>query len=246
MVKSNLDKDKEELIKVIKSAPNYQVLYEGLGKVVDKRRELSRYIWLPESSSHPELLIAQEVTDQGYTHKKTNKILEKADSFMPTPDLLAEFLRTCKSGKAYDGNKDKIPKGRLDKILEERGERRNPWRLEHLDHQYSLNKKGQLQVTYHKFLDGKINLVTELLDPETLMKDRLPGISLDSYLGNPTSQGLPRKSVKEGSLWYWFPRKNNVAGFNADADGAYLYCIGGASVSGDSLGVRRAKIFSKK
>ncbi len=245
MANSNLDRDKKELIKLIKSSPNYGVLYKGLGKVVDKRRELSKYVWLPETESHPDLLIAQEVTDQGYTHQRTKEILEKADSFMPTPDLLAEFLRTCKSGKAYDGLKNRVDNKMLDKILEERLKVRNPWRGERLDHQYSLDKEGKLQVTYHKFVNGKLKLVAKILDPETLMEDRLPGISLDSWIENPTSQGLPRKSVKKGNLQYLNPRDGYVAGFGAGSDGVGLGCVRGPRDSIDSLGVRRAKIFRK-
>ncbi len=246
MANSNLDRDKKELIKLIKSSPNYGVLYKGLGKVVDKRRELSKYIWLPETESHPELLIAQEVTDHGYTHQRTKEILEKEDSFMPTPDLLAEFLRTCKSGKAYDGLKNRVDKKRLDKILEERLKVRDPWRGERLDHQYSLDKEGKLQVTYHKFVNTKLKLVTESLDPETLMEDRTPGISLEKGIENPTSQGLPRKDIKKGDLRYWHPREDRVAGFYADADWVVLGCDSDAQGSDSGLGVRRAKIFHRK
>ncbi len=246
MAVSNLDKDKNELIKLINSSPNYGVLYKGLGKVVDKRRELSKYVWLPETDQHPELLIAQEVTEQGYNHQRTKEKLEEADSFMPTPELLAEFLRTCKSGKAYDGLKNRVDKKRLDKILEERLKVRDPWRGERLDHQYSLDKEGKLQVTYPKFVNGKLKVVTEILDPETLMEDRIPGISLEKWIENPTSQGLPKKDVKKGNLRYLNPRDGYVARFDACSDGVDLRCAGDPQGSYDGLGVRRAKIFHRK
>jgi hypothetical protein len=55
----------------------------------------------------------------------------------------------------------------------------------------------------------------EKLDKNTLMEDRTPGISLDSWLSNPTSQGLPRKNVAEGDLHYWSVSDGLVSMFKA-------------------------------
>ena len=246
MVNSNLDKDKKSLIKVINSAGDYPALLEGISKLVDEKRELSRYLILPETSSHPDLLISsEELTHYNKDWKNQKKALKQEDSFMPTPDELAEFLKLLKSGQAFDGNGQKVGPKKLEQILHKIITPEN-YRSENLDHIYSI-KDNKLFVTYHKFdSSGKLIKVTEQLDPDTLMEDRNPGISPDNWIKNPTSQGLPRKSVKKGRLNYWYPVEGRVAGFDAYPDSAVLDGFGDASDSSADLGVRPAKIFLKK
>ena len=72
------------------------------------------------------------------------------------------------------------------------------------------------------------------------MKNKTPGISLESWLQNPTKQGLPNKDTKSEDLFYWFPLSDNnsVARFDADSDGADLNCYWSPSDSDSVLGVR--------
>ena len=74
------------------------------------------------------------------------------------------------------------------------------------------------------------------------MENKIPGISLDSWLKNPTKQGLPRSNVAEGDLSYWHPRDQSVAWFDANSGGADLNCGGrNPSYWVSDLGVRAAK-----
>ena len=79
------------------------------------------------------------------------------------------------------------------------------------------------------------------------MKDKLPGISLESWLNNPTSQGFPRKNVKKGDFYYYAPLKNNnsVVRFYANSDRSRLDCGGNPQCSSSTLGVRRKKFSSE-
>ena len=145
-------------------------------------------------------------------------------------------LRLTKSGDAYDGAGNKHDPKRLEKAFKEITEIRNNWRSEWLNHSYS-QKEIEMFVTYHKFVNGKLKKVTELLDPDTLMEKRTPGISLEDWIENPTSQGLPRKSVKEGRLCYWQPTKGCVSGFDSFLGGYVLDCNWNFLVSYSELGV---------
>ena len=89
--------------------------------------------------------------------------------------------------------------------------------------------------------DGTSQQVTEPLE-DCLMRDKTPGIDLDYWLNNATSQGLPTQNIPDGDLWYWYPAIGTVAGFSVDSGGAVLYCVRFPQYSDSSLGVRRAKI----
>mgnify|MGYP001607946582 FL=1 len=50
-------------------------------------------------------------------------------------------------------------------------------------------------------------------------------ISLDSWLGvGATSQGMPKPEIPKGDLYYWNPRENRVARFDAYSYRAFLNC----------------------
>jgi hypothetical protein len=86
------------------------------------------------------------------------------------------------------------------------------------------------------------HIVTEPLDPNTLMEDKLPGISLESYASAPTSQGFPSLSTKDGEIVYYHPETDKVAGLYADSDGVYLVCGRDPRYSGAALGVRECRV----
>ena len=114
---------------------------------------------------------------------------------------------------------------------------RHPYRACWLN-AFFIEKEGRIYLQKYNF-DG--STVDEKLDSDTLMKDRR--ISLEDWLSNPTKQGLPKESVREGSLYYGLPMKNSVARFFADSVRARLFCGWGPTGSGPGLGVRRAKFF---
>jgi hypothetical protein len=77
---------------------------------------------------------------------------------------------------------------------------------------------------------------------ECLMENRIyPGISLDNWLKNPTSQGLPRSKISEGHLDYSYPRNNTVAKFSAVSYMTDLSNSEPPTVGDSNLGVRAAK-----
>ena len=245
----NLDEKSkaEEAVKLIKSLNNISYI-NLISREIEKKIELTDYIILPETRNHPDLLIAKNKSHENKKWFQAQGLLKQEDSFMLTPELFAEFLRLLKSKRElFDGFGNLITEQNIkERILEEILEIRNPWRAEGLDQKY-LRGHSKLFVSYHKFdSSGKLIQVTEQLNKETLMHSRTPGISLDDYVENPTSQGLPKKIIKEGGLWYWPPIENNVAGFFVCADWAYFNCSTDPNVSDANLGVRKAKIYQKQ
>jgi hypothetical protein len=163
---------------------------------------------------------------------QTQKILHKEGRRMPT---IPEFVEFSKYLKSKEG-KSKIKNA--DKILDEVYTVRNPWRSEWLDADFKVKSKG-LYVNYHVFENNNIVQKTEQLE-ECLMQDKEPGIDLDSWLANPTKQGLPKTNCKAGKLYYYFPRSDNnsVAGFNANSDRANLDCGRDPDSRNAGVGVR--------
>ena len=174
------------------------------------------------------------------------------DSFTLNPRQYLDFLALLKFGNAFYADGKKADKDVLDNILDEIITKRNPYRAEWLDADFKVIKGKGLFGSKSLFINYNHKLVGNDLAPEKselleecLMEDKTPGIDLDNLLINSTKQGLPKKNISSGSLYYWYPRSDNnsVAMFNADSDRTWLYCDGYPSSSDGGLGVRRAKIF---
>ena len=263
----NLEKAKERINKMAEDfkgdktlKPILRDFLMNLEEVIQKK-DPSNYLLLPQNKDHSDLLvtltrlaygsevqtIAEELklrlgnNDQGFigdiTFEKAKKLCLGLDGFMTTPSYFVEKLKLLNSGKAFDGAGRNLSSSKANQALNDITELRNPWRAEWLNHKYSQKDSG-IFVTYTKFVNGKLELVTEHLDEDTLMEDKTPGISLDDWVNNPTSQGLPRKDVKKGSLYFWKPRENSVAGFGAGAGWVGLYCFWDHAGSYSALGVR--------
>ena len=149
-----------------------------------------------------------------------NESLKKSGLGMQIP---LEFVELLKYAKEND-----------EELYNEITQVRNPWRAENLDAYFERRKNGMYILTHNK-------TKAEKLDPETLMEDRTPGISIESWLKNPTKQGLPRKDVEAGDLFYLYPRNVTVARFSANGGRAYLDCGGDPSDKSGDLGVRAVK-----
>ena len=138
----------------------------------------------------------------------------------------------------------KVDLGLLKKIWDDITEIRTPWRAEWLNVKFSkkpynflIGLSNQHLITYDKIMDnGDVKQVTEELDQDTLMQDKL--ISLEEWLKNPNSQGLPGKSISDGNLYFYHPKDNSVARFDAYSSRASLDCFGNPSYSNSGLGVR--------
>ena len=109
---------------------------------------------------------------------------------------------------------------------------RNPFRGEWIDAYFEKRKDGMYVLTENKTR-------IEKLDEGTLMEDKK--ISLDSWLDNPTKQGLPKKEVEKGNLVFWHPRNNSVAAFYADGVRSVLDCNRDPAFSNSCLGVRAVR-----
>ncbi len=168
----------------------------------------------------------------------------KAPSLEETTDYLRLlYLGSQGKIKVYDVSGKQIESKQCEKYLVDVVKAKNPWRAEWLDADFKTKGK-ELHINYHVFdKNGKIIQKSEVLDKNTLMKDKTPGISLENWIENPTKQGLPSNKTKLGNLYYWYPRddNNSVARFSANTGRADLYCGRYPSFRVSGLGVRAAK-----
>jgi hypothetical protein len=184
-----------------------------------------------------QLYVSKERVHLGKNWFECHKLLNKEGLRMPTIPEFVEFLKYLKSSNNRE----------YTKICNEITEVRKPWRGEWLDADFKVVNE-EICINYYHVLDSNRTLIpkdSEILDKNTLMEDKTPGISLEDYLdNNHTSQGLPSKNVKSGDLYYWCPRSDNnsVAGFDAGSGGAILRCGRWVPSGRDSnLGVRAVR-----
>lgn len=197
----------------------------GVKYSILKSEDKSDFIYVPSIK----LSIAKERTLLGENWFDAQRELQSRNQKMLTVPEFVEFLKYTRENHRN--------------IYNDITEVRSPWRAEWLDAYFKVQGKN-LVVNYHVFdQDGNIVKKSEILDKDILMKDKIPGISLEDWLENPTKQGFPNKKTKSGDLYYWYPRSddNSVAGFNAYDGGADLYCPRNPSNRSSSLGVRAAK-----
>ena|SRR3989344_8957744 len=195
------------------------------------------------SYSYPDLLVSTDKCLFDKNSYEQHEALHKKNSFMLHPRQFVDFLNLIHTGKAYDGNGKKISAEKLDSVLGEIINARNPWRSENLDAYFNVENNA-MNITYYKLNDnGNFEKVTELLQ-DCLMKDKY--VDLGDWLKNANEQGLPNKNIKKGNLFYEYPIADSVARFGAYSDWAGLNCDWNPSSSSSSLGVRFAKIFQRK
>jgi len=115
---------------------------------------------------------------------------------------------------------------------------RKQWRIELLD-AYFIEKKDGF------YISTKNKRNTEKLKP-TLMEEREHGISFDSWLKKPNSQGLPRPDIEgpntnKDKLNYWSPKNNTVACLELNPEGiSTIHCdLNPFSANRDVFRVRR-------
>ena len=174
--------------------------------------------------------------NERWTDCTTPQLLAIDRGYMPTIRMYVDFLKLIKSGKSFDGDGRKINPARLRELYEEIAAVRSPWRGEHLDAKF-----GSGVITYHLIeKDGSARPVTESLG-DCLMENKLPGVDINSLLRTANKVGLPTSKTKSGSLYFWHPRENAVAGFDADSDRAVLICGRDPVIRDSALGVRVAR-----
>ena len=192
------------------------------------------------------LNLSLQNNDQGFigkiNHEQALSLNSNLNDMTLAPRYFADFLWLLFQGsqgkiKVHYANGKQADQSKLETYLKEIVEVRTPYRAEWLDAIF-----GDNTIAYNKITNNGLKKITEQLDNDTLMENKIPGISLESWLKNPTIQGLPRKNIKEGDLYSWMPINGYVARFFAGSSRAILDCDGVPTSSGTGLGVRRAKI----
>jgi Zn-dependent metalloprotease len=213
-------RNKEDFDKLVKLADAIGIPY-----IIPSRESIkSKYLTIPSI----ELDVSKEKILFNKNFSEQQEALHKENTKSLTPNEFREFLKVAK--------KEDL------ELYNEITQIKSPWRAEYLDAYFKVEGKN-LVMKYHVFENGKIVQKSEILDKDTLMRDKTPGISLDSWLENSTKQGLPLKKTESGSLYYRAPEKDNnsVACFDAFGGGASLGCSWDPACRDSSLGVRAAK-----
>lgn len=205
------------------------------------------YIILPGrkhgSYEYPDTLVEMQKSHFNKNWTDTHEGLAKEGAYMLTIRQFVDFLNLLKSGNAYDGKGKKVEGKKLNSILNEIVEVRNPYRAEWLDAYFKV-VNGVLRMDYeHRFVNGKLEPLRKEDLASCLMESKTPGIDLYDWLANANYQGLPPVNVKKGKLYYYKPGKDNnsVAWFYANSVGAGLNCNGNPSYADSDLGVRRSR-----
>ena len=192
------------------------------------------------------LEIAEEKTHLGKNWYEVHEALAKEDSRMLTIPEFVNFLNYLRENPSRENTQ----------IYKDITQAKEPWRAEWLDAYFEKRKDGLYvltgnQANFEKGEDGLYVLTGNQANPEklenVLMEDQTPGISLDSWLKNSTSQGLPRLNIAKGNLNHYYPKKGGVAQFVAYPDGIDLHCDLDPSArdTGPILGVRAAKVIGR-
>ena len=207
-----IEVNQEDLERLNQLKIPYQ-LKEEISRVENSK---DNFIYVPSVN----LYVARERTHQRKNWHESHKSLAQENSRMPTIPEWIEFAKYVRENAP--------------EVYEDVTAVKNPWRAEWSDAYFEQREDGLYILTGNK-------TKAEKLDEATLMEDRTPGISLDSWLENPTNHGLPRKNVKKGNLYYWHPRNGIVARFDADSDRTGLFCDRFPSDRVAYLGVRAVK-----
>ena len=184
--------------------------------------EIENFIYVPEAN----LYFARERTHLGKSWNDTHELLKQEKLYIPNVGqrnlrmpTLPEIVKSLNYFKTNEPE-----------MFEELTAVRDPWRVNHIDAYFEKRQNGFYVLTQNK-------TKAEKLDEDTLTKDRAPGISLDEWLKNPTSQGLPKSDISDGDFYYLFPRDGAVARLGADSGWACLNCNWDPDNVGSSLGV---------
>ena len=195
---------------------------------------LQDYILLEGTNKYQDTFISTTRSFQDNNWNKTHELLHAKNLYMPTIRHFVDFLKLLRTGRAFNGNGDRISSSQLDAIYKEITEVRDPWRSEWLDAKFEDN----IVYYHHRIQQGSLQpVISERLDPYK-RQDKTPGIDLEYWINNSTSQGLPLDNTPGGNLYYWHPRNGAVARFIASSVRAYLICDGDPWYSVSSLGVR--------
>jgi len=208
----------EDLMRLKKLGIKYKLKEED--KPIRTRTEDKEgFIYIPSMN----LYVAKERSHLRKNWHEAHEALLEEDSKMLTIPEFANFLNYLKEKPSRENTQ----------VYNDITQLTSPWRAEWLDAYFEKRKDGFYVLTGNKATAEKLETA--------LMEDRTPGISLDSWLKKPNSQGLPRSDIAKGNLNYCYPRDGTVAEFVAYSDGIDLDCDGDPSATESVFGVRAAK-----
>ena len=172
-------------------------------------------VYVPEAG----IYFAKKRTHLNEDWNQTHLSLASEKTRMPTIEEFRKSLKYFKTSKDRE----------LQTLYDEIAQVKSPWRANWLDAYFEKRKDGLYVLTGNKTKPEKMEAC--------LMSDKTPGINLESWLSNATSQGLPKPEISDGDLYYWHPLENRVARFSAGSDWADLDCNWGPDDRFSDLGV---------
>ena len=211
-----------------------------------------QYIILPTKThgkyTYPDMLVAMDLTHLGKTWYDTHKLLAAEGNKMLTICQFVDFINLIKTGRAFNGAGKPVDKRRLDTIIDNIMTVRNPVRAEWFDAKFEsrggfAGVGNKMYINYNHTVDAAGNIKlgkTEQLEPY-FESDKKPGINAEQWLRDASIYGIPKPNIATGDLYYWHPRNDHVARFDAYSGGAYLSCDGDPTDSGARLGVRASR-----
>ncbi|MFZ5955778.1 MAG: hypothetical protein ACOYT4_05110 [Nanoarchaeota archaeon] len=190
-------------------------------------QELEGFIYIPSIN----LYVAKERSLNGKNWNEAHEELQKQGNRML---IIPEFW------KFIDYLKNEYPdRAEAQKILEDIFKVGN-WRAEWLDAHFEKKGKDLYVNYYHEFKNGKlIPKCSEKLE-SCLMEDCYADLNSINNQGLLTQKSSQNYILGQNSYFY-HPRNNKVARFDADSDWADLGCYGDRSVSDAVLGVRAVR-----
>lgn len=209
------------------------------------------YIVLPARThgtySYAGTLVAMDKTHHNKNWSDSHTLLADEGSYMPTIRQFVDFITLLKSGNAFDGRGNIVPKPKLDDILDDILTVKSPWRSEWLDAQFESHG-GVIGIGSKMCMNYEHRVVNGVLTPQHprkelnnyLTSNKTPGIDLDTWLANANEYGLPA-NISSGDLYYWAPTNGRVAGFVAYSGWAGLGCDGDPADCDGGLGVRACR-----
>ena len=167
------------------------------------------------------IYFAKKRTHPNLTWYKAHEALALENRRMPTIEELRLALSYFKSSNDNE----------LKTLYNEITQVRDPWRANWIDAYFEQRDDGLYMLTKNKTHSEKLE--------DCLMEDKLPGISMASWLKgtNVTSQGLPKSNISNGKLYFWHPRVDRIARFVANSAGASLVCDRFPDYRNSGLGV---------
>ena len=202
------------------------------------------YVIVPNTN----ILIAKKETFKGLNWNDTHFKLAENGLFMPAPKLFTDYFQSvirAEQGKEklYDGAGNLLKSQEVNEIYKYLTTDYNKGCWTWLDALFKQESDKWKVISNHKVVNNK--LVGQPNDLEKcLMEDCFCDLDFNKQ-GLAISKSKSQSYSQSNNIYFWHPRNNAVARFNADSGRAYLYCYGGPDDRDDSLGVFACAVGAK-